>query len=359
MLISELCEETRVIGIYGLAKNTGKTVVLNTIIEEFFRLRYSVGITSIGRDGENKDVINEAIAKPPIVVGPGNLVATARCLLRQSGLSYKILENPSIRTPLGDVVLARIESKGSLVVAGPGTGDGVRFMTKRMLENGAAKVMVDGAINRKTAACPSITDGVVVATGAVLDNNLEKVLRETEEIVSRVCMPELEYPSIRGEGVSCEIGFALTAEGHYVYIEDSFALIPRLDSLRDIDRAFGRVQHIVTRGAICQGFLDSATEYARGGEVFITAVDSARFHFGDHSIKQLRRRGVHLRVLTKTNLLAVTVNPVSPLHHQFDSKLICKQLEERLPGVPIRDVMGADYLRNKLLSYQLEDGAEA
>ena len=65
------------ISIIGLAKNAGKTVTLNYLIEEAYKINIKIGITSTGRDGENTDLVTET-QKPSIEVTEGMYVATAK-----------------------------------------------------------------------------------------------------------------------------------------------------------------------------------------------------------------------------------------------------------------------------------------
>mgnify|MGYP005827736867 CR=1 FL=1 len=68
------------ISIVGLAKNAGKTVTLNYLIEQAENLNLSIGITSTGRDGESTDLVTNT-QKPSIYVGEGMYVATAKKML--------------------------------------------------------------------------------------------------------------------------------------------------------------------------------------------------------------------------------------------------------------------------------------
>ena len=56
------------------------------------------------------------------------------------------------------------------------------------------------------------------------------------------------------------------------------------------------------------------------------------------------RQGIEVRVLEPISLRAVTVNPVAPQSHSFDSGELRSRLEAAVPDVPVFDVMGAEYL---------------
>ena len=65
-------------------------------------------MTSVGRDGEEHDVIDARIEKPRVRAAGGSLVATTDELLRASGLPHELLEQTDVRTPLGRVLVARL-----------------------------------------------------------------------------------------------------------------------------------------------------------------------------------------------------------------------------------------------------------
>lgn len=118
MAIVDLLEGRKVISIIGLAKNTGKTVVLKKIISELNEKSIPMGITSIGHDGEEFDQINHLIKKPRIFLPKGSLVATTDCLFRKSKAKIKILKETKFITALGKVQIGRVMNEGNIEIAG-------------------------------------------------------------------------------------------------------------------------------------------------------------------------------------------------------------------------------------------------
>ncbi len=84
MLLSDAVATVRRLAVVGLAKNTGKTVALTTVLRELEAAGHVVGVTSIGNDGETHDAIDARIDKPAIRLAAGSLVATTDLLLRRS-----------------------------------------------------------------------------------------------------------------------------------------------------------------------------------------------------------------------------------------------------------------------------------
>ncbi len=187
--ISELTDGLRRVALVGLAKNTGKTETLAALLRELAQQNIRVGVTSVGRDGEEHDVIDARIDKPRILLRAGSLVASTGALMRSSGVAHERLAQTGVRTPLGEVVIARLSEQGAVEVAGPSAAEDVRAVSEAMLGFGAEQVLIDGAIDRRAASSPAISDGLVMATGAVLGEKIEQVVAATTDAVQLVRLP--------------------------------------------------------------------------------------------------------------------------------------------------------------------------
>ena len=81
--------ETKTMSIVGMCKNAGKTTMLNWLLTGG-HLRGTLGLTSIGRDGESTDIVT-GTEKPGIFVREGTLIATAQDMLRLGDITKEIL----------------------------------------------------------------------------------------------------------------------------------------------------------------------------------------------------------------------------------------------------------------------------
>jgi len=57
-----------------------------------------------------------------------------------------------------------------------------------------------------------------------------------------------------------------------------------------------------------------------------------------------RRQGISIEVLDTIDLKAITVNPVAPQSHRFDSLELRELIEEVAGDVPVLDVRDPSYL---------------
>jgi hypothetical protein len=342
--LADLVSSTGTLALVGLAKNTGKTETLAALLRELAAAGTSVGVTSVGRDGEERDVIDERIAKPHVSLIAGSLVATTGALLRASGLSHERLERTGVRTPLGEVAIARATAPGSVEVAGPSAAADVAAVCERMRELGAEKVLIDGAIDRRAASSPEIAEGLVLATGAVLDRDLERVVALTREAVELVRLPAAENVS---KQTSADEG--VPAGERTVELERSLVLGAEPARIEALLRENRRADTLLVRGALSESFLEgllAARRERAGRELQVVVSNPTHVFLSRRGPSWYGAQGIALRALRKIDLRAITVNPVAPESHRLDSRRLRELLAQAIAGVPILDVMHPDYTRS-------------
>ncbi len=329
MSLVELLGSSRRVAVVGLAKNTGKTETLGAILRELEQLGRTVGVTSVGRDGEARDAIDARIEKPRLRLAAGSLVATTDALLRASALGYELVEETGIRTPLGRVVVVRLVEGGAIEVAGPSAAQDVRAVADAMLGCGAEQVLVDGAIDRRAASSPAVCDGLVMCTGAVLHQEIERVVAITRDAVDLVRLPVVGDAGVRS-----------------VVLPARFALTGSAQEISELLRANPGTDRLVARGAVHEPFLLELLGALRGRPLEVVVEDSTKVFLSERECEWYRRQGVSLRVLAPIGLRAVTLNPVAPQSHSFESRRLRGLLEGELPGVAVVDVRAGGATRD-------------
>ena len=329
----------------GLAKNTGKTEALVTLIRELSATGRKLGITSIGRDGEEFDAIQPRIVKPPIRCPAGTLVATAAPLLRRSGASYEVLKRTGIRTPLGEVEIVRLEESRKVEVAGPSTSAQIRAVVDEMLALGADQAIIDGSIDRRAAAAPGVADAVIMATGAVLDEEMRGVVLHTGRAVEMISLPRVTDQRLRDLAQDATGGSIVAAGESVLPLPARFALTAGTGDLPEGLRAGeGREQTLVVGGVLPEHLLEALLPGRRRNRLRIVASSPTNVFIRAHSPQWYRQRGLHLEVLDQVRLTAVTVNPQAPLSHTFDSTRLRTAIEDVLPQeLPVIDVKEPRY----------------
>ena len=340
MRISDAIERAARVALVGLAKNTGKTVALGAILSELEARGETIGVTSIGRDGESTDALDDAIAKPPIRLPAMALVATTDKLLERSEARTEVALRTEHRTPLGRVVIARLLERGTVEVAGPVAAQDVGDVVDRMRRLGAERVLVDGSIDRRAGASPALADGVVLSTGAVLSADLEQLARRTKAAVDLLTLAAVEDAALRERAAALRTS-ALLLDGEEAIPLDPTLVHDRVEGVVPLLRERRDVRAVVVRGALCEPLLECIGHARRGAPIAVVTDDATRVFLGRGTVARHRSRGVLLAVLQALPLLAVTTNPVAPLRHRFDAEELRARVACELPGVPVLDVVAS------------------
>jgi len=361
-VLSDLIAPARRLALVGLAKNTGKTETLAAILRELAERETCVGVTSIGRDGEARDVIDARIEKPRIVLPAGSIVASTDELVRASGLAHERLERTGVRTPLGEVVIARLAERGAVEVAGPSAAGDLRVVSDAMLSYGAERVLIDGSIDRRAASSPAVADGLVIATGAVLSEEIEAVVAATRDAVELVRLPAAgdaraqdavaRADEVPADGSPTHAGADSSTDGsdEQILLERRLVLGAEPAEIAALLREHPRASTFHVEGALSERFLEGLLA-ARNDlspptrrELKIVARDPTRVFLTQHGPGWYRRQGVEVEVRTTIDLKAITVNPVAPQSHRFDSRRLRELIETAIGDVPVLDVLDRDYL---------------
>ncbi len=344
MSLAELIAPGRRVAFVGLAKSTGKTETLTCALRELHEAGLRVGVTSVGRDGEGGDVIDIRVEKPRIALPARSLLATTDALLQSAALAHEVLVRTDIRTPLGQVVVARVLAAGTIEIAGPSAAEDLRAVVDAMLAHGAEQVLIDGAVDRRAASSPEVSDGLVMSTGAALHEEIETVVARTRNAVDLVRLAEVSDRSemgrrIRAIAASYRGSVLLGEPGEEpVLLPPRFALASANHEIAELLHANPAAGHLIVRGALCERFLKALVRVARGREVQVIVADSTKVFLPRRSYEWYERMGVSIEVLTPLHLRALTVNPIAPRAHSFDSERLRALLEASILDVPILDV---------------------
>ncbi|MCR4426247.1 MAG: hypothetical protein NUW23_08690 [Firmicutes bacterium] len=311
-----LSDGRQVVGVVGLAKNCGKTTVLNGLIRAAKHAGIPVGVTSCGRDGEPVDAIT-GLPKPSVVVPAGAFVAMAESTVGQTACSLEIVERLGVHTTAGEVVVAKPGVAGAVEIIGCNHASDLAKARDAMLALGARLVLVDGAAGRAFHASPDVVDGLILSTGAALDGDLQEVVSNTSRALLTLRLPlppprlaELAAPVIRaGEtGIVRKSGLVdlfqrKTVLGHEAEL---------CGMIRPGDLAY------VTGKSVGDSLLREIVRLARGQATTVVASDPTRVTASQDAISEFEAGGGTLSVLGRAPVIAVTVNPASPWGRKFD-----------------------------------------
>lgn len=166
----------KILSIFGLSKNCGKTTTLIKIIDEAKIKNLKILITSIGLDGERFDSLYY-FEKPLIKGYKGNLIVTSKNSIDKLGIKYEILKKFDIYTPLGELFLIKLIEDGEVEVSGPIILKDLKTILDESKKYDLDLILIDGAIDRKIGTI--FSEGVILQTGLNIGEKAENVIDET------------------------------------------------------------------------------------------------------------------------------------------------------------------------------------
>lgn len=304
------------LAVLGMTKNTGKTVTLNHLLAQAAAARVNVGVTSIGRDGEDRDQVF-FFPKPPVMVWPGTLVATARDPLQRSKVRWKLVDSTAIDTPMGEIVVVRALEYGEMEIAGASRNSDQIKILDRLKFRGATLVILDGALGRSHHASPAIADGVVLATGAAIGGGIQDVIRKTRNRLAILGIPQA------GEAIRTLCGPVISNGGVGLwnrYGEVQFmGKIPTLNAGRTLLRHIeSDTATIALGGAVGRSVWQALTTMAvLHPDLRVVVADGTKLFVENADLVTFQKLGATLVGLNAITVTGVTLNPTSPMGGDF------------------------------------------
>ena len=307
--LSERLAPYQTISIIGMAKNVGKTTTLNYLIDRFNQNKTRLALTSIGRDGESIDIVTKT-EKPKIFIQQGTVIATAEKLLGLCDITKEILAVTDTNTPMGRVIIVRALSDGFVQLGGPSITSQLHDLFQCFAKLGVEKMIVDGALSRKTLANPSVTEATILCSGASLNPNIELVIKETQHLIRLFTLPKLEDQAILSE----------------------------LESIKD-EKVTKQKRYLYVRGAVSDAFVNQLImSGAQLNGIYLIAEDASKIFVKPATYEKLMQKNGILTVINPINLVGLTVNPTSPYEVNFDANEFLEKIRRAIP-VPVYDVM--------------------
>ena len=323
-------DDIKSIAVVGMQKNTGKTETLNWLLRQLNIAHTTVGLTSIGIDGETIDQVT-ATAKPEITVTGGTLFATSERHFNAKAFAAEILAVSEQRTALGRLITARAIETGKLLLSGPSQTGWLKKCIGGLQNYGARITLIDGALFRLSSASPTVADALILATGAALSLNVNELVRQTAhtvEIINLSCSAEKAYFN------GCEDGIWIkTRQGNLQKLNSQTALALNKADIFEMAEA----KTVFVAGGVTDRLLKNLLGQKTLPNIIVR--DFTKLFISPDNYARYRARGAGFSVMTATKLLAVTVNPWAPTGYRLSSEQIIQELAKRItvPVINIRN----------------------
>ncbi len=296
MTLKSLTKDYATLVMIGMCKNAGKTTALNLLLDQD-----GLALTSVGKDGETVDAVTKT-PKPQIFVKKDTLVATAASLLPTCSVSRQILCATSIPSPLGEIVVFRCMDSGFVELAGPSITTQLVELKEIFFSLGAKRVIIDGALSRKSISSAKIADAAVLSTGASYDKNIYTVIDDTEFIIKLYSLPPLSFQP-----------------------DQSVDIVS--------DAQSGKTK-IFTTGALSEGALKKISALKNVKDLTLAVEDASKILAKRETVNTYLLRGGRLETASTVKIAAVTVNPYSAYGWHFDKELFRTEMQRRT-SIPV------------------------
>ena len=321
------------LSLVGLEKNTGKTECLKYVLDRLPLQSKRVAVTSIGIDGETVDQVTRT-QKPEIVLREGMYFGTSEMHYRQRRLVSELIDVSDESTSLGRVVTARALTGGKILLSGPSSASSLRrWMGEMQQRYGIDLVVIDGALSRMSSASPAVSQSMILATGAAYSANMATLVSKTAHVVDLVNLELTTRENIA----------ALMPLEKGLWFIDKDGALNSLDAVTSLSKdihfeGMENCETLYVAGALVDGFLEKVRKNRSLKQVELVVRDFTKIFVTPQQFRLFIKAGGRVRVLQRSKLIAVTVNPTSPSGYVLDSDTLCNKLSEAIQ-LPVYDLI--------------------
>lgn len=322
----------RSVAVVGTEKNTGKTECLNYIIRRLRPNNIRMAVTSIGVDGESCDQLT-GTPKPEIEIYEPMMFVTSETHYRQHRFLAEILNVSSGRsTSLGRLVTARALEPGKVLLSGPSDAASLTSVLDELRSYGAQLTLVDGALSRKSLGSPSVTDAMILATGAAWSANLPTLVQKTKFLCNLIALPE----------TSPWIKKVLHKRENLCSIDESkqvtdLGISSVLGIWQSGTNLFKHGHTLYVPGLVTDRLLKHLKSQTGDKKIRLIVKDFTRIFASQEVVQQFLRNEGTIEVLLGTKLIAICINPTAPDGTVLNSDQLRDELSEKT-GLPVWDI---------------------
>jgi len=293
--------------------------VLNEILNEY--TDEVIALTSIGLDGEEIDNVTNK-PKPRIKVRKNMIIATASSCLLDSDFEYVLHENTNIRTALGNIKIVEVTKSGLALVAGPSKKSEMISLVKMLKKYDPKNIFIDGALFRKSIAATTVSDSIILSTGASYNTNLNIVVDDTKTLIDQLRLSSTDLifniEAIDGS-FTVDINDKITEIDEIIAVGASKVIKENLND---------RIKYLCLKGALTKTIIDELIDMRHLLKNLTIVVKDATHIVSDYkTFNLLEKANIKVEVQNQIDLLFLSYNPYSPYGYTFDNEEFKKLLK--------------------------------
>jgi len=311
----------KILSIFGLSKNCGKTTTLIRLIEEAKKNNLNIFITSIGLDGEKFDSLYY-FEKPLIKGYKGNLIVTSKSSIDKIDIKFELIKKFNIFTPLGELYLIKLMEDGYVEISGPMILKDLKMILDDARNYNIDLILIDGAVDRKIGTF--FSDGVILQTGLNIDENTDEIIEET-----------IYYKDIftikKVEGDLKERILKNYPEKKYLFIKNNYQ--EESDQILNKD-----YNYIFVKGALTSEIFDYLINK---NNINIIVEHPTKIFLNKEVYKQMINSGIKFFTLKEVKLIGISFSTFNQDDYfdKDDGKILFNKLKEFIKPVVIFNVM--------------------
>ena len=261
----------------------------------------------------------------------------------------------------------RVVKEGLAVIAGPNKGTQLKYVKDMMINDlGCKIILVDGALNR--IAPMTETDGIIIATGAARNTNIDILVKETEALYELLNLPKVSEDKLKFFLHADKIAlFSKALDGEIKFLK--YGSLIDFGTVEEIVDAIENVQAIFIPALISERVLKQLNDRLNQlwSNKTLIIRDSIKLIAGGDpqnllkEIKRIKENGGKVKTLQSLPLLAITLNPFYPKYRfdknsyepgYIDREELLKQMQNAME-IPVIDIKqeGATRLLETVLNH--------
>lgn len=212
-----------------------------------------------------------------------------------------------------------------ILVAGPSTKHEMINVINKLKKYAPKKILIDGALFRKSLASSQVSDAVILSTGASYSDDMEKVVLDTTNIVNQFSVDEVsrDIKQLLPER-NCVIQDDLQMD----LVEDNW-IHTNTELLKNILNE--KSKYLYLHGALTDNIIKSLISIRdRLHNLVIILNDATHILCSHQYYNKLAKMKIEVLVKHKSQMLFVSYNPTSPYGYTFDNEKFKKLLEQNI-----------------------------
>ncbi|MCL1850938.1 MAG: hypothetical protein FWF70_06015, partial [Bacteroidetes bacterium] len=236
----------------------------------------------------------------------------------------------------GRLVFAKAITSGKVILSGPNTTVWLKQTMEQLHSFGFDFVITDGALSRKSLASPTLSESLILTTGAALTPVLSELIRKTKFVYQLTQIEEFTT-NLKSVLEHFETGTYALKEDEYIDLQIPSTLL--LDNYKNELLTHSNTLYVA--GIITNTLLNTLRVHKQIRDITLVAKDFTKIFVDKDVLNHYYRSGGKLKILNKNKLIAICVNPTSPQGYRMDSRKLIETLQKEV-DVPVYDLVISD-----------------